>query len=161
MSEQFHINIGIVGGVHVGKKALVEEYICKYFNGTKEDGTERYMATIMTNVGRVSLKASIIRDVKSHNLKGYDAFIIVSDVSDKKMHTTYIKWHSDLTYHLGHRTLIINCFNKTDISSVPTYVFESPSPTFDISVKTTSGIDDMLTYILRRVTKKENLLICM
>ena len=160
--EQIRVRIGIVGGKQVGKKSLVEEYICKYFNGTKESSeSDKYKASIVTNVGTISTELSVIRDVKNSDLNGHDAFIIVSDVSDSNMHTIYIKWHSDLTYCLGHRIFIINCFNKTDISNVPTYVFESSAPAFDISVKTTSGINNMLTFVLRKITKRDNLLIFM
>ena len=184
MSERLHIRIGIVGGKQVGKRSLAEEYMCKYFNGYKSnesnetnesnesnesnekkpkevDAQDEYRSTIVTNVGPIMVEITVIRDIKKNGVTDHDAFIIVSDVTDEKMHTMYTKWHNDLTYCLGHRVLIINCFNKTDVSSVPTYIFESSAPAFDISTKTTSGIYDMLTYILRRVTKKENLLICM
>ena len=155
------LRVGVVGGRQVGKRKLVEEYICKYFNGHKtEDGT--YEATIVTNMGTVALTATIIRDSSREALSiKNDVYIIVSDVSDKNMHKLYSKWHTDLTYLFGHRTFIVNCFNKTDITVVPTYVFESSAPAFDVSAKTTSGINEMLTHILRTVFDKERIVICM
>jgi GTPase SAR1 family protein len=169
MSEQLTIRIGVVGGEKVGKRSLVEDYICKYFNGrklgdSKEEETndpDKYSATIVTNVGPIIVEITVIRDIKKHGITPHDAFMIVSDVTDRDMHTIYVKWYTDLTYCLGHRLFIVNCFNKTDISTVPTYIFESSAPAFDISAKTTSGINDTLTYILRNMTEKENLLICM
>ena len=161
------IYIGVVGGTQVGKKSLVEDYICKYFNGRKiksDPLANEYIATIVTNVGPVKVLMTIINDVKSVTielLKGVDCFIIVSDVSDSNMHTLFKTMCTELIHHLGNTISIINCFNKTDITCVDTYIFDSSAPTFDISVKTTSGINDMLTYILRSVLKKERLLICM
>lgn len=165
MSEPLRASLCIVGGKQVGKRALVEDYICKYFNGhkTSDDGAklDEYTATIMTNAGPISLEVTVMRDIKDNTVKKYDTFIIVSDVTDHNMHTMYIKWHSDLTYCFGYKVFIVNCFNKTDIHSVPTYVFESSAPAFDISAKTTSGINDMLTCILRTALNQERLLICM
>ena len=169
MSEQLTIQIGVVGGEKVGKRTLVEDYICKYFNGikmnelngSKEESPDKYRATITTNTGTIIVEITVIRDIKKQGVTPHDAFMIVSDVTDRNMHTIYVKWYTDLTYCLGHRVFIVNCFNKTDISTVPTYIFESSAPAFDISAKTTSGIYDTLTYILKQTTKKENLLICM
>jgi GTPase SAR1 family protein len=159
--------IGVVGGTQVGKKSLVENHICKYFNGrkiTSDHLASEYIATIVTNIGPVKVNISIINDVKSvstDSLKDIDCFIIVSDVSDSNMHKLFKTMCTELIHHLGNNISIINCFNKTDITCVDTYIFDSSAPTFDISVKTTSGINDMLAYILRSVLKKERLLICM
>jgi len=164
MCEQ--LCVGIIGSPRVGKTSLVKDYICKYFNGRKieSDDHHKYVATITTNVGPVKVTMSIIKDIKSASidlLKGIDCFIIVSDVSDSNMHELFTNQCTELTYCLGNKILIINCFNKIDITKVDTYIFDSSVPTFDISVKTTSGINAMLTYILRCVLKMDRLLICM
>jgi GTPase SAR1 family protein len=159
--DVLRLRVGIVGGQQVGKRTLVEKYICEYFNGRKTEGGT-YEATIVTNMGPVALTMTVIRDSSREALSiKNDVYIIVSDVSDKNMHKLYSKWHTDLTYLFGHRTFIVNCFNKTDITVVPTYVFESSAPAFDVSAKTTSGINEMLTHILRTVFDKERLIICM
>ena len=163
MNQRLHV--GIIGGAQVGKKSLAEDYMCKYFNGNKiENSCDEYTATIGTTTGPVKVHMSIIHDIKgssTESLKDIDCFIIVSDVSDSNMHILFKTQCDDLTYCLGNKILIINCFNKTDITWAGTYIFDSSAPTFDISVKTTSGINDMLTYILRRVLKMDRLLICM
>ncbi len=164
MNHRLHV--GIIGGAQVGKKSLVEDYMCKYFNGLKieNDNYHKYIATIGTTIGPVKATMSIIDDIKGtsiESLKDIDCFIIVSDVSDSNMHILFKTQCDELTYCLGVNTLIINCFNKTDITVGDTYIFDSSVPTFDISVKTTSGINAMLTYMLRRVLQKGRLLICM
>lgn len=162
------VYIALVGDKDVGKTSLATDFICKYFNGNKleEDATnERYISTIKTNMGTVEMNIITSNDFKQletiESLKEIDCYIIMSDVSNENMRAFFKKWYTEIVYNNGYNSFIINCFNKIDISDRPTYIFDSTLPTFDISVRTTSGIINMLNYVLRDILKKENLLICM
>lgn len=167
-NEQLKTRLVFVGAPKVGKRMLVENFICKYFNGRKvEDKTGEYVAKMITNVGAVELSISIMTNFDDVNAsfeldkRENSCYIIVSDVSDKNMHVLFKKWYDDITQCLGEgcNLFMVNCFNKTDIHNIPTYIFDSSVPTFDVSARTTSGIDNMLTFILRRLLKRDDTLI--
>ena len=167
MSTTLKARVSVIGAPQVGKKTLVEGHMCKYFKGTStEFDLGEHTFSVYTNKGPVELTMFIaqnVKDVSKERVKACDGHIIVSDVTDENMHTLFKKRYIDLIDCLGvnTRATIINFFNKTDVTHVPTYIFDSSVPSFDISAKTTSGINDALTVVLRRVFNEPNLLICM
>jgi len=164
MSAQQKARISVIGAAQVGKKTFVEGYMCKYFKGqmVSTDPPE-YVMQVSTNKGPIELTMFCINSVKDVSVKGCDGHIIMSDVTDENMHTLFKKRYIELIDCLGlnNRTPIVNFFNKTDVTNQVTYIFDSSVPSFDISSKTTSGINEALTIFLRRVLDEPNLLICM
>jgi hypothetical protein len=164
-SPIFFARISVIGSAQVGKKTLVEGHMCKYFKGQSASSTE-YVMRVCTNKGVVELTmftAQNVKDVSKELIRGCDGHIIMSDVTDGNMHTLFKKRYIDLIDCLdsNKRATIVNFFNKTDVTNQTTYIFDSSVPSFDISAKTTSGINDALTYVLRKVFEEPNLLICM
>jgi hypothetical protein len=159
--------VSVIGAPQVGKKTLVEGHMRKYFKGELVEGDlGKHTFHIYTNKGLIELTMFIVQNVKDvpkERMKECDGHIIMSDVTDENMHTLFKKRYIDLIDCLGTNTrkTIVNFFNKTDVTYVPTYIFDSSVPSFDISAKTTSGINDALTSVLRRVFNEQNLLICM
>jgi len=164
MSMQQKARVSVIGAAQVGKKTFVEGHMCKYFKG-QSVATEppEYVMHVSTNKGPIELTMFCINSVKDVSVKGCDGHIIMSDVTDENMHTLFKKRYIELIDCLGlnNRTPIVNFFNKTDITNQPTYIFDSSVPSFDVSSKTTSGINEALTIFLRRVLDEPNLLICM
>ena len=166
MSIQLKARVSVIGAPRVGKKTLAEGYVCKYFKGVRTEGDlGEYTCSIYTNKGAVELTMFTARDVKNvpeELMRACGGHIIMSDVTDENMHTLFKKRYIDLIDCLGvnTRAVIVNFFNKTDVTHIPTYIFDSSVPSFDISAKTTSGINDAITDVLRRVLNEPNLLIC-
>jgi len=163
--KELKARISVIGSAQVGKKTLVEGHMCKYFKGQSAISSE-YVMRVCTNKGPVELTMFCIngaKDVSESLVKGCDGHIIMSDVTDENMHTLFKKRYIDLIDCLGlnNRTTIVNFFNKIDVTNQTTYIFDSSVPSFDISAKTTSGINDALTYVLRKMFEEPNLLICM
>lgn len=164
---QLKVRISVIGAPQAGKKTLVEGHMCKYFKGELVEGDlGEHAFSIYTNKGLIELTMFIVQNVKDvpkERMKECDGHIIMSDVTDETMHTLFKKRYVDLIDCLGANTrkTIVNFFNKTDVTNIPTYIFDSSVPTFDISAKTTSGINDAITSVLRGVLNEPNLLICM
>lgn len=163
--KQLKARVSVIGAPQVGKKTFVEGYMCKYFKGL-DAGSNEYVMNISTNKGLIELTmfcTNGAKDVSDSLVKGCNGHIIMSDVTDENMHTLFKKRYIELIDCLGlnNRVPIVNFFNKTDVTNRATYIFDSSVPSFDISSKTTSGINDALTYVLRRSLGEPNLLICM
>jgi hypothetical protein len=163
-STPLKARVSVLGAPHVGKKTLVEGYMCKYFKGST--GPTEYVMHICTNKGPVELTMFCMRDIKDvpeEFILRCDGHIMMSDVTDENMHTLFKKRYIDLIDCIGvaNRVPIINFFNKIDVTNRSTYIFDSSVPSFDISAKTTSGVNDALTCVLRRIFCEPNLLICM
>lgn len=165
MSAQQKARVSVIGAAQVGKTTFLEGHMCKYFKGQAcvSSETPEYVMQVSTNKGPIELTMFEARDIKDVSVKGCDGHIIMSDVTDENMHTLFKKRYIELIDCLGlnNRTPIVNFFNKTDVTNQPTYIFDSSVPSFDISSKTTSGINEALTIFLRRVLDEPNLLICM
>lgn len=161
----FFARVSVIGSAQVGKRTFVEGHMCKYFKGSNEKNPLEYVMRVCTNKGVIELTMFCIngtKDVPKALIRSCNGHIIMSDVTDENMHTLFKKRYIDLIDCLGvnTRSPIVNFFNKTDITNQPTYIFDSSVPSFDISAKTTSGINEALTYVLRKVFEEPNLLIC-
>ena len=168
MSAQQKARVSVIGAAQVGKTTFLEGHMCKYFKGQAcvSSETPEYVMHVSTNKGPIELtmfETRDIKDVPEELIKGCNGHIIMSDVTDENMHTLFKKRYIELIDCIGLKTRapIVNFFNKTDITNQVTYIFDSSVPSFDISSKTTSGINEALTIFLRRVLDDPNLLICM
>ena len=158
--DKHEFNVAIVGDSGTGKHTLINNFLSKYFKQDKDDNT-----IIKTNYGNVVLKISIINDSTNiQNLTNKDTLdcaVIVTDVTNNNLTRSFESWYTALTNHLGNKLVVINCFNKIDVKGVDTYTFDTALPSFDVSARMTSGIIEMIIFMLKLFTKKNNLLIFM
>jgi GTPase SAR1 family protein len=155
--QNLDIKIGIVGDKGVGKQSLMDNFLLKYFETDLEKNI-----IINTNCGQIKLRMSFASDhadASKLRANDIDCAIIMSDVSNKHLTKSVEGWYNALIKEMGNKLVIINCFNKIDIKDVDTYVFDTSLPSFDVSTKTNVGIIEMLLFILRLFSKKQNLLV--
>ena len=153
--------LAIVGNAGVGKKTLLNNCY-KQFNfqeKAKDDkfsGNTEYLAILETNIGKVFLKIIIFNEI-CNIPADIDCIIIMSDATDPNMAVKFKELYERITRIFGYNLKIINCFNKTDVKDIDTYIFDTALPSFDISAKNNKGANNMLIFALKIMTQSKEI----
>jgi GTPase SAR1 family protein len=155
--NKLSVKIALVGNEGVGKSTLLNSSICNLFakGCVKRQSNTNYLGIANTNVGEIELEIiviseiSLLSELNKNEQKTIDCAIIMSDISDANIATSFKKWYDEITLYLGNNVKIINCFNKIDIKDKDTYIFDTALPSFDISARHDTGVCAMITFALR------------